>query len=320
MKQISTRPNRYEECIVREGDLAIAREDLVGFPEIPRVPVRAVLNNKTFILYDNDNYDSTTYAFSLREIRMYDWPKDDKLCFVVMNVSNTKKVTLCVIESGCKGDPKEAKEQWKEDITHFATECQTPYKPSSTQSHAKNKHEAKEECDKEENVAEKVEVSKTEKSNKMLDETVHETAKLAADAVDKELKAEELDEKEEKLREEEILGDMEKKFIEEKTKEECISKAIKRKSQAQQRKAHALEVAAKINDIKQNTVEEIELQQENHKKKMDKEKQIFERKRLVKQREIAAIKMEMTRNMLRAEQKGDQNNCKKDASQFERED
>merc|ERR1711977_4941 len=98
--------------------------------------------------------------------------------------------------------------------------------------------------------------------------------------------------------------------IEEKTKEECISKAIKRKSQAQQRKAHALEVAAKINDIKQNTVEEIELQQENHKKKMDKEKQIFERKRLVKQREIAAIKMEMTRNMLRAEQKGDQNNCK----------
>lgn len=60
MKQMSERPNRYEECVVREGDLAQLRDDLTGFPEFPRIPVRAVLNNKTFIVYNSDNYDSTS--------------------------------------------------------------------------------------------------------------------------------------------------------------------------------------------------------------------------------------------------------------------
>jgi len=56
MKPVSKRHNRYEECVLREGDLAQVREELASqFPEAPRIPVRVVLNNKTFIVYDNDN-------------------------------------------------------------------------------------------------------------------------------------------------------------------------------------------------------------------------------------------------------------------------
>lgn len=33
MAKLSNRPNRYEECIVREGDLAELRDDLTGFPQ-----------------------------------------------------------------------------------------------------------------------------------------------------------------------------------------------------------------------------------------------------------------------------------------------
>merc|ERR1711959_640146 len=101
------------------------------------------------------------------------------------------------------------------------------------------------------------------------------------------------------------MGELEKKIKEEQEKEKCIKKAIKRKSIAQQRKAHALEVAAKINEIKQNTIEEIEAQQEKHKKKLQQQKMAFARRKLTKMRELAQIKMDMTKDMLKAENEGD---------------
>lgn len=103
---------------------------------------------------------------------------------------------------------------------------------------------------------------------------------------------------------------MEKKIKDEEEKEKCIKKAIKRKSVAQQRKAHALEVAAKINEIKQNTIEEIEQQQEKHKKKLKQQKMAFARRKLTKMRELAQIKMDMTKDMLKAENEGDATSCK----------
>lgn len=48
MKQISNRPQRYEECVVREGDICVLRDDLSGFPLPPRLPARSVLNLDTF--------------------------------------------------------------------------------------------------------------------------------------------------------------------------------------------------------------------------------------------------------------------------------
>lgn len=48
MKQISNRPQRYEECVVREGDICVLRDDLTQFPIPPRLPARGVLNLDTF--------------------------------------------------------------------------------------------------------------------------------------------------------------------------------------------------------------------------------------------------------------------------------
>jgi hypothetical protein len=48
MKQISNRPQRYEECVIREGDICVLRDDLTQFPTPPRLPARAVLNLDTF--------------------------------------------------------------------------------------------------------------------------------------------------------------------------------------------------------------------------------------------------------------------------------
>lgn len=62
MKQISNRPQRYEECVIREGDICVLRDDLTGFPQAPRLPARAVLNLDTFSVFENSNFDSINMA------------------------------------------------------------------------------------------------------------------------------------------------------------------------------------------------------------------------------------------------------------------
>lgn len=58
MKQVSKRPQRYEECVVREGDICVLRDDFQQFKLPPRLPARAVLNLNTFSVYENANFDS----------------------------------------------------------------------------------------------------------------------------------------------------------------------------------------------------------------------------------------------------------------------
>lgn len=68
MKQISKRPQRYEECVLREGDICVLRDDLTQFPTPPRLPARGVLNLDTFSVYENSNFDSINLAFNLKDM------------------------------------------------------------------------------------------------------------------------------------------------------------------------------------------------------------------------------------------------------------
>jgi hypothetical protein len=50
MQKISNRPQRYEACIIREGDLDLS----LPIPNAiinPRIPTRVVLNNKTLTVF-----------------------------------------------------------------------------------------------------------------------------------------------------------------------------------------------------------------------------------------------------------------------------
>merc|ERR1712167_469291 len=101
-----------------------------------------------------------------------------------------------------------------------------------------------------ENRADAMDDNKVKKVEKEMDNSVHETAKLAAEAIQKELKAEEMEEKEELEREKEELGNMSSQMKMEGEKERCIKKALKKKGRQQEKKAKALEVAEKIQRIK----------------------------------------------------------------------
>jgi len=49
--RVSHRPQRYETCVIKEGDLDVVRDDLTQFQRPPRVPTRVVLNNMTFTVF-----------------------------------------------------------------------------------------------------------------------------------------------------------------------------------------------------------------------------------------------------------------------------
>lgn len=62
--RISDRPQRYEVCVVKEGDLDLLLE-MPGYDRSPRFPVRVVLNNKTITVFTTPSYDSIYKSFDL---------------------------------------------------------------------------------------------------------------------------------------------------------------------------------------------------------------------------------------------------------------
>merc|ERR1712093_6179 len=157
--------------------------------------------------------------------------------------------------------------------------------------------------------ADEMDGKKTQKQENEMDKSVHETARLAAEAIQKELKAEEMEEKEELAREGAEMQNMNSQLNLESEKERCIKKALKKKGRQQERKAKALEVADKIQRIKEETRNEVLKNREANKKRMDTLRRSQQRKKMSMQKELSMLKMEMTAQMLKAEVEGDMTNC-----------
>ena len=80
-------------------------------------------------------------------------------------------------------------------------------------------------------------------------------------------------------------------------------KTLKQKKQQQEKKAKALEVAEKIQRIKEQTREEVLKNRAANKKRMDILRRQQQRKKMGMQKEMSMLKMEMTAQMLKASSK-----------------
>jgi len=97
--RVSNRPQRYETCILKEGDMEVMRTDIGNFVNPPRVPIRAVLNNMTFSVYDDtEHFDSVIFSTELKSLAIRRFDKDDS-CFVVSNTHSFNVVTLCSLQN-----------------------------------------------------------------------------------------------------------------------------------------------------------------------------------------------------------------------------
>jgi hypothetical protein len=129
MIPISNRPQRFEECVIKESDLDVIKEEMTQFARKPRIPSRVIMNNSTLSVFESDNYESVLVAFNLDEIvfPIQDHPDDPAGCFVVAD-NHQKRVSLCAMGAADK-TLTEIKNEWIADIGKFKNECRMSQEP-----------------------------------------------------------------------------------------------------------------------------------------------------------------------------------------------
>ena len=122
--QASKRYQRTETCIVKEGDLDWMREDLGAKGQYPRFPVRAILNNRTFTVFENNHYDTIAFSTNLNAIKsIKKHPSDEKNCFVIEN-DDDRRITLCAMRSDTHDSGENIKNEWVRQIYYFRDYCE----------------------------------------------------------------------------------------------------------------------------------------------------------------------------------------------------
>lgn len=123
IQQLSSRPQRFEKCIIKETDVEIVRDDVTQFHAYPKVPGRAVLNNRTFSVFQTaNNYETIIYSAQLKNIIIVKSRVDPEICFQVNDTSTTRHIILCGL-STASDDLTEIKAEWEKQILFFKNNC-----------------------------------------------------------------------------------------------------------------------------------------------------------------------------------------------------
>jgi len=125
MQQLSSRPLRYEICVVKEGDFYLGIEDQ-GFAVMPKYPIRVILNNETISIFTTPTYDNVYKSWDLKYVNIKASPEDTRSCFVLSDRRDlTKKATVCIMPTALKAGQsiEDAKEEWCHDILFFRDKC-----------------------------------------------------------------------------------------------------------------------------------------------------------------------------------------------------
>jgi hypothetical protein len=116
--KVSDRPQRFETCIIKEGDLEVVRTDMSQFMRPPRVPARVVLNNQTFTVFQSANYDTVLFSSPLSAIGVGPYGDDDA-CFVAMDSRVNVGITLCSLLTLQGISLKANRDEWVREIGFF---------------------------------------------------------------------------------------------------------------------------------------------------------------------------------------------------------
>lgn len=117
---VSKRPQREEPCVIKESDLELLRDDLVGFSKPPKLPVRVIMNNSTISIFESDNFGDILFSCTLDELHYEPGKEDD--CIKLTNIRNNDKRTVCAMEMS-KESMKDQITSWNNNINMFKNEC-----------------------------------------------------------------------------------------------------------------------------------------------------------------------------------------------------
>jgi hypothetical protein len=293
------RPERYERCRIKEGDLSIYLDE--GSIKGAKIPVRVILNNKTLTIYSNDLYESIIVTHNLNSItnlKLFDKEKSNT-CF---EIEETKKKTiLCTMISSNKSLKDLAKE-WQNDILDFIKNCADSY----SQDLETNMLELS--VDKIQNTLDFFQ----EKEKDQMDKVIVKTQQLALQAIEKELKVENIIEKEEELKQKKLDEEAAKELEKIKKQKDMIAQALQEKKKQADIYANKLMIKKKIKQISEQVKREVMKIREDLKARILAKQKDEKRKRDLIKNKINTLKNDISKDLLKASKNGNSDECNPD--------
>ena len=315
MMPISQRPQRYDKCHIKDTDASYINEKGV------RVPIRLVMNNKSISAFQDENLSSSLITFLLEDTQ-FKLLKENKSCFRLENVNG--HADFCSLVEDCAGNRPEVSNtiidtyhnsfvnEWNYDFNLFKTQCfqerKVNYDISNDPEFQKKQSELQQEFIQQKKNKIKSESTKSEEFQLM--KKRKETEAMTLSALMKEKHLEDMLIKEEAEREEEELKEIQLQLENEKKKKDCMKKAIQEKQLESEAQLSTSEAERSIEQLKKQVQLTIQKQRNEVQEKINRMRQINNRKRQHLLQQIQLIRTETAGHVNQATRKGDTNTCK----------
>jgi hypothetical protein len=311
MMAVSKRLQRYDKCYIKESDALMEKDDesTKSFQVKPKIPVRLVLNDKTVSAYLDDTLTNKVVTFLLVEstiVRI----NGDKKCFKLK--TNTKSNLFCQLDS----DGGEFVEEWDYDFNLFKNQCKKKRARSNSilPEEQKLEQEFKDRVNsvKAEMIMEVANQNKKkveENEEIRLNKKVQHVQTTAMTALSKEVKLEELIEREEEAKEDSETQVLETEIQAEKKKAECLNKVIKEKEMENQLNVSKARAEESIHKIQEQTKKEIAKKRLEIKKRIQEMRKKQERKKATLKGEIMSIRTTIAKKINKLSKNGNADNC-----------
>jgi hypothetical protein len=303
---MSSRPQRYDKCYLKDGDALMESVDK-NSGNVVNLPVRLVMNNKSISVYTDDSLQSNIKSFLL-ENTIFTRVKKNKHCFFLKGTNNEDKFCQLDINSEAFVD------EWGYDFNLFKNQCKQERR-TATYEEEKLEAEYKDSLNKLKQDMIQKKVVNTKKIVQKNEETelhkkVESTEKLSLEAIEKEVKLEEMLEREEEEKEKKEEEELQLQIDAEKKKHECFLKSVKEKQMEDQLNVEKLRTEEKIRQIQEKARREISIKRQTMTKKLSEMRLKKERKKRELQKQIMSIRLEMSSKFNQLSKLGNSSHCR----------
>jgi hypothetical protein len=307
MMPISSRPQRYDKCMIKDSDALMLKNDkeTADMENPPRIPIRLVMNNKSISVYQDETLTTNLFTFMLSQTT-FGRVKDDSRCFIL--VGSKDKVQFCQLDSS---SGQNFVEEWDYDFNLFKFQCKQPREKVDF---AEDEVEFKKkmgqiQADLNMQKAQKIKAKEERVEETKMQKQVEDTQKVTLMAVEKELRMEDLLEKEEMAREKDETRKLKEMIDAERNRDECLQKNIREKEVEDQYNLAKQEAQEEMNKIKEDAKRQIILKRNNVKNKLAGLKRQHEREKQQLMGQLMALRSQTTTKMQKYTKDGSSANC-----------
>jgi hypothetical protein len=305
---LSTRPQRYDKCFLKEGDALMVKNDktVMDFERLPKVPIRLVMNNKSVTAFQDDSLQTNLGTFMLKSTTFTHVTGDNATKCFILN-GNNLKAQFCQLDGG---KAKSFVDEWDYDFNLFKNQCKEKRQTYDLDMSGELKRRVEEL--KQDMVSQKKQTIKEreeETEEVQLEKKVANAQSMTLLAIEKEDKLEKLLEQEEAEKEREQQEELREQFANEKKKNDCLLKTIKEKQMEEQTNIAKANANVEIERVKQEAQQQIIIKRMETKNKIEQMRKRNSRKLSKLNDQIQTLRVETAENLSKATKKGDASHC-----------